>query len=113
MICTETGERGSTTSLKFAPFMFATRALIEVMRWHGAFLGQEFPMPPAGKGRSRQTKAEDERYLGRSSVTLFTAEEGPREVKCKAWQRLCAKYCLSWTSETVRADVEAVLLETF
>jgi len=28
MICTVTGERGSTKSLKFAPFMFATRALV-------------------------------------------------------------------------------------
>ena len=84
----------------------------EVMRRHGAFLGQEFSLPPVGKGQSRQTKVEDKRYLGRTRVTLFTAEDAPREVKCAAWQRLCAKYGLSWTSKTVRGDVEAVLLGT-
>ena len=85
----------------------------EVMRRHGAFLGQEFPLPPVRKGDSRQTKAEDKRYLGRSTVTLFTAEHSPHAEKNKAWQRLCKKYCLSWDSEAVRADVEAVLLGTF
>ena len=31
----------------------------EIMRRHGAFLGQEFPLPPVGKGQSRKTKDED------------------------------------------------------
>ena len=82
------------------------------MRRHGAFLGQEFPLPPARKGQSRQTKAEDKRYVGRTAIRLFTTEYSPRKEKTKAWQRLCKKYCLSWTSKTVRADVEALLLGT-
>jgi hypothetical protein len=85
----------------------------EVMRRHGAFLGQEFPLPPVGKGKSRQTKAEDERYLGRTTVQLFPPGDSPRKVKTTAWQKLCAKYCLSWNSTTVRTDVETVLLEYF